>query len=154
VAALRLLQREEEQRQVREQPPDLPPLPDLQGREFFLLSCDFHSLPQLRRPTTNHRRPLSVAGWVHPVPEMQGLQVHHISREQRLVITGGRHSRLASKIELETDHLVVLLFLLSFLLVVMTAMWIVFRHYSKLCAFTSSPLSMNVLLAWSSGKHI
>jgi hypothetical protein len=105
-----------------------------------------------RRPT--NRRPLSVAGWVHPVPEMQGLQVHHISREQRLVITGGRHSRLASKIELETDHLVVLLFLLSFLLVVMTAMWIVFRHYSKLCAFTSSPLSMNVLLAWSSGKHI
>lgn len=124
MAALRLLQREEEQREVREQPADLPPLPDLQGR------------------------------WVHPVPEMQGLQVHHISREQRLVITGGRHSRLASKIELETDHLVVLLFLLSFLLVVMTAMWIVFRHYSKLCAFTSSPLSMNVLLAWSSGKHI
>lgn len=68
VAAVRLLQGEEEQRQVREQPPDLPPLPDLQGRR------------------------------VHLVPEMQGLQMHHISRKHRIMIDTGMHSK---QIELE-----------------------------------------------------
>ncbi|CAM0152764.1 unnamed protein product [Urochloa decumbens] len=56
VDAVRLLQGEEEQRQVRDQQ-DLPPLPDLQSRGF------------------------------HPVPEMQGVQVHHLPGEQR-VMTG------------------------------------------------------------------
>lgn len=56
VAAVRLLQREEEQRQVGEQPKDLPPLPHLQSRR------------------------------VHPVREVQGLQVHHVPGDRRHVI--------------------------------------------------------------------
>ena len=67
VAAVRLLQREEEQRQVREKPPDLPPLPDLQGREFFLIISyfPFSSSAQAADDRPTRWRPLSLqAGYI------------------------------------------------------------------------------------------